>query len=119
MTTQTTIQTRKSSTTKGANKAAQTASIPFFAALLADALSGKFGPAAKQYYASANAYHAKQKTVFPRPKTEAARKELTIARVKEVIELATKGILSAGLRDGQAVYDLMKTSADKSAVKAK
>jgi len=88
------------------NKTAQTvtAKVPFFAQLLADALAGKFGPFAARYYANANSYH---------------KASLTMADVKAIMEQATKGVLAAGSRKGQAVYDLMRSNADKGAVKAK
>jgi len=103
------------------NKTAQTvtAKVPFFAQLLADALAGKFGPFAARYYANANSYHKKMGTAFPRAVTADARASLTMADVKAVMEQATKGVLAAGSRKGQAVYDLMRSNADKGAVKAK
>ena len=113
------VQTTK---TKGATKKGaevKTAAVPFFAQLLTDALAGKFGPFAARYYSNALAYHRKQKTVFPRIVTATARAALTMEDVKDVIAQATKGILAAGSRKGQAVFDLMMTGADKGAVKAK
>lgn len=111
------VQTQK----QKVNKTAQvvTAKVPFFAQLLTDALAGKFGPFAVRYYANANSYHKKQGTTFPRQVTADARASLTMDDVKSIIEQATKGVLAAGSRKGQAVYDLMKVGADKNAVKAK
>ena len=113
----TTTTTTKKTATKTATPA--TAAVPFFAQLLVDALAGKFGPFAARYYSNANAYHRKQGTTFPRAVTADARASLTMTDVKEVMEQATKGVLAAGSRKGQAVYDLMRTNADKGAVKAK
>lgn len=96
-----------------------TAKVPFFAQLLSDALAGKFGPFAARYYSNALAYHRKQGTTFPRAVTADARASLTMSDVKSVMEQATKGVLAAGSRKGQAVFDLMKIGADKGAVKAK
>ena len=107
------------STTKSATAKAVVAKVPFFAQLLADALSGKFGPFAARYYANANAYHKKMGTVFPRQVTAEARAGLTMDDVKSIVEQATKGVLAAGSRKGQAVYDLMRSGADRGAVKAK
>jgi len=98
---------------------ATVAKVPFFAQLLTDALAGKFGPFAARYYANANSYHKKMGTAFPRQVTAEARASLTMADVKAIIEQATKGVLAAGNRKGQAVYDLMRIGADKGAVKAK
>lgn len=105
--------------TKTATATATTKAVPFFAQLLSDALAGKFGPFAARYYANANSYHKKMGTVFPRAVTADARASLTMADVKAVMEQATKGVLAAGSRKGQAVYDLMRIGADKGAVKAK
>ena len=121
----TTTTKTKTATTKKAAPATKTATettakaVPFFGQLLADALAGKFGPFASRYYANANAYHKKKGTAFPRAVTADARASLTMTEVREVMEQATKGVLAAGNRKGQAVYDLMRMGADKSAVKAK
>lgn len=95
------------------------AKVPFFAQLLADAIDGKFGPYAARYYSNANSYHRKMGTAFPRQVTAEARASITMDDVKAVMEQATKGVLAAGNRKGQAVYDLMRSNADKGAVKAK
>lgn len=113
MKTQTQTQTQKAKTQTAPAK------VPFFAQLLTDALAGKFGPFAARYYSNANAYHRKQGTTFPRAVTADARASLTMADVKSIMESATKGVLAAGNRKGQAVYDLMRIGADKGAVKAK
>lgn len=110
------VQTQKQ---KSVSQKTVVAKVPFFAQLLTDALAGKFGPFAARYYANANAYHRKQSTTFPRQVTADARASLTMDDVKNVVEQATKGVLAAGSRKGQAVYDLMRSGADKSAVKAK
>lgn len=112
-------KTQTQAKTKTATKTASAKAVPFFAQLLSDALAGKFGPFAARYYANANSYHAKKGTTFPRPITADARASLTMNDVKSVMEQATKGVLAAGSRKGQAVYDLMKIGADKGAVKAK
>jgi hypothetical protein len=102
-----------------AQKTATAPAVPFFAALLTKAVAGDFGAFAKRYYADAMAYHRSKGTTFPRAVTANARAGLTLARVGEIMELARKGQLPAGLRDGQAVFDLMMVKADKSAVRAK
>lgn len=117
MKTTTTTTTTKKTATKTAT--ATTKAVPFFAQLLTDALAGKFGPFAARYYSNANSYHKKMGTAFPRAVTADARASLTMADVKAIMEQATKGVLAAGSRKGQAVYDLMKIGADKGAVKAK
>ena len=115
----TTTKTKTATKTASAKQATATKAVPFFGQLLADALAGKFGPFASRYYANANAYHKKKGTAFPRAVTADARASLTMTEVREVMEQATKGVLAAGNRKGQAVYDLMRMGADKSAVKAK
>jgi len=115
-TTKTKTATKKTETAK---QATVVATVPFFAQLLTDALGGKFGPFAARYYGNANSYHRKQGTTFPRQVTADARASLSMTDVREVMEQATKGVLAAGSRKGQAVYDLMKIGADKTAVKAK
>ena len=117
--TQAKTKTATKTATATATATATTKAVPFFAQLLSDALAGKFGPFATRYYASANAYHKKMGTAFPRAVTADARASLTMTDVKAVMEQATKGVLAAGSRKGQAVYDLMKIGADKGAVKAK
>lgn len=117
--TQTQAKTKTATKTASAKTAQAAKAVPFFAQLLSDALAGKFGPFAARYYANANSYHAKKGTTFPRPITADARAALTMTEVREVMEQATKGILAAGSRKGQAVYDLMRSNADKGAVKAK
>lgn len=118
--TQTQAKTKTASAKTASAKTAQVvATVPFFAQLLSDALAGKFGPFAARYYSNANSYHKKMGTVFPRAVTADARASLTMNDVKSVMEQATKGILAAGSRKGQAVYDLMRIGADKTAVKAK
>ena len=121
-TTTTTKPATKKTATKTASAKTATATakaVPFFAQLLSDALDGKFGPFAARYYSNANSYHKKMGTVFPRAVTADARASLTMNDVKSVMEQATKGVLAAGNRRGQAVYDLMRSNADKGAVKAK
>lgn len=113
------MNTKTQTQAKTKTATATTKAIPFFSQLLSDALAGKFGPFAARYYANANSYHAKKGTTFPRPITADARASLTMADVKAVMEQATKGVLAAGSRKGQAVYDLMRSNADKGAVKAK
>ena len=117
--TTTTTTTAKKTATTTAKKTETTKAVPFFAQLLSDALAGKFGPFAARYYSNANSYHKKMGTVFPRAVTADARASLTMNDVKSVMEQATKGILAAGSRKGQAVYDLMRMGADKTVVKAK
>ena len=119
VTTKSTTKKTASAKTASAKTAQVVATVPFFAQLLSDALAGKFGPFAARYYANANSYHAKKATVFPRAVTADARASLTMTDVKAVMEQATKGVLAAGSRKGQAVYDLMRSNADKGAVKAK
>ena len=125
MTKQVQTQTlKKTASKKTETKAVKTApavapTIPFFAALLTKAIAGDFGAFAKRYYTDALSYHRSKGTTFPRPITANARAGLTLARVGEIMELARKGQLPAGLRDGQAVFDLMMTKADKTAVRAK
>ena len=121
-TTTTTATAKKTATIKKAatiKKTETTKAVPFFGQLLTDALAGKFGPYAARYYGNANSYHKKMGTSFPRAVTADARASLTMTDVKEVMEQATKGVLAAGNRKGQAVYDLMRIGADKTAVKAK
>lgn len=119
--TKTTATTKKTTAkkTETAKQATVTKTVPFFAQLLTDALAGKFGPYAARYYGNANSYHKKMGTAFPRAVTADARASLSMDDVKAIMEQATKGVLAAGNRKGQAVYDLMRIGADRNAVKAK
>lgn len=109
----TTVKTPAKSAVKSAPKAkSEVKALPFFVVLYTAILAGRFGEKAKVYYASADKYHAKQKTVFPREKTKSDRDNMTREKAQSIIEMASKGVLAPGNKEGQAVYDLMKIGAD-------
>lgn len=107
-----------------ARQAASKASAPYYAALLASALSGALGERPKAFYKRAESYHASQKTAFPRsgkgfeaassirnamlsaaPATAKAWAESILARI-------VAGTLASKSADGNALYDLMRMGAD-------
>lgn len=104
----------KASAKGKAESAAKVKKTPFYAALYVAVLAGEFGDRAKAYYARADKYHKGEKTIFPRPRTEADRKSMTKEKAQEVIKRASLGTLASGNAEGQAVYDLMRIGADLS-----
>jgi hypothetical protein len=83
----------------------------FYVALMVAVLAGKMGAKCAAYYTRANAYHAKQGTSFPRPRTEGERALMTKEKAQAVIAKAQAGTLAAGSMEGQALFDLMRANA--------
>ena len=109
----------KAETKAAETKAQQTPATPFYPALLAACLAGKFGDLAKAYYRRANQYHAKAGTAFPRSRNAGTIAAMlgegqakAKAKAEEIVSKAAKGILPPGCMEGQALFDLMKSGAD-------
>lgn len=65
------------------------------------------------YYKRAFAYHAKQKTSFPRPLVSEARLSLTKEKADQVFKQADSLTLASGSHDGQACFDIYMMSQAK------
>jgi hypothetical protein len=92
---------------KAAAKAKAATKPAFYAALLADALAGKFGAILKGYYENAASYHAKRKTVFPRP-TYATVELLKPADAEVFLKKHEKCSIPNGNKTGRRLYDEMR-----------
>jgi hypothetical protein len=89
---------------KPANKAnAKVKTVPFYAALLAACLAGKFNSRVTGYYQTAIKYHAKKQTRFPRHTGETIEQK----EAQELIALCSEGRLASGSKRGQVLFDRM------------
>lgn len=86
---------------------AQSASNPYaYAALLADALAGKFGGFIQRFYVSALSYHQKAGTTFPRGRILAVQL-LSPADARAFIEKHAATSIPPGSHTGQKIFDHM------------
>lgn len=58
------------------------------------------------YYKTAIAYHARNKTQFPRARNNETRAALKVEDVAQVFEMHDKKILASGNAKGQAMFDV-------------
>lgn len=58
------------------------------------------------FYATALAYHARNKTVFPRARNNETRAALKVEDVAQVFDMHDKKILASGNAKGQAMFDV-------------
>ena len=58
------------------------------------------------YYATALAYHARNKTQFPRARNNETRAALKAEDVEQVFDMHDKKILASGNAKGQAMFDV-------------
>lgn len=85
---------------------------PFYAALLADALMGKFGNLLQGFYVNALSYHMKQKTVFPRARIAGVE----LLNQKDAVAFLEKHkgtSIPAGSKTGQRLFDEMMVQTKK------
>ena len=85
---------------------------PFYAALLADALMGKFGALLQGFYVSAIGYHVKQKTTFPRARIAGVE----LLNQKDAVAFLEKHkgtSIPAGSKVGQRLFDEMMVQTKK------
>lgn len=78
----------------------------FYAATLAEALTGKFGKVIQRFYVNACQYHLKQATVFPRGRLAGQ----PLLNEKDALEFITKHAVTsipAGSLTGQRLFDEM------------
>ena len=101
-----------------AKQASKQASAYAYAALLADALAGKFGGFIQRFYVSAIAYHTKQKTTFPRGRILAVQL-LAPADARAFIEKHAATSIPPGSHTGQKIFDhMMIETAERQAKQA-
>lgn len=62
------------------------------------------------YYKTAIAYHARNKTQFPRARNNETRAALKVEDVEQVFDQHDKRILAAGNSKGQAMFDVYMMS---------
>ena len=117
--TKTTTKPVSKTSTKGANKAvnktpAKTAQkvTLLYAALLGEALGGKYGSVIQRFYVSAVAYHVKALTAFPRARN-AGEPLIPAKDVPALLEKHAQCSIPAGLRMGQRLFDEMMVEAAK------
>lgn len=93
--------------TKPAAKAAPktTAKVTTLATTIVEGIAQRIA-AGSPFYRTALAYHARNKTLFPRARNDAARAALTEADVVQVFDQHDKRILAAGSQKGQAMLDV-------------
>jgi len=82
----------------------------FYAALLAEALAGKWGNELQRFYVNAIAYHTKQKTAFPRARL-ADVELMKIEEAKSFLEKHKATSIPAGSKQGQKLFDQMMIEA--------
>lgn len=107
--TQTIVKTAAKTAPKAAPKAAQapkadsgTASI---VAMIVQGISKRI-EAKSPFYMTALAYHARNKTQFPRARNNETRAALKAEDVTQVFDMHDKKILASGNAKGQAMFDV-------------
>ena len=104
-----TKQTTKPATSKGNKATTKPATKPatlVYAAILSEALAGRFGTLLQGFYTTAIKYHAKQKTTFPRARLVG----IALLNDKDARDFLTKHQstgLPAGSYTGQKLFDAM------------
>lgn len=114
MTTTKTVSKPKAAPKAKAAPKSKPAAPLFYAALLADCLSGKFGPLIQRFYVNAASYHLTKKTLFPRARL-AGEKVLEPKDALAFIEKHKLTSIPAGSKTGQRLYDEMMVEAVKAA----
>lgn len=91
---------------KAAAKQAPKAPTLIYAAILGEALAGKFGNVIQRFYVNAIGYHKKQGTTFPRARV-AGIALMDEKQTREFIEKHKATSIPAGNTQGQRVFDQM------------
>lgn len=94
---------------KQAPKARQQKTLAY-AAILAEALAGKFGDRVKAFYVRAISYHTEKKTAFPRPRN-AGEALLTPSEAREFLESRRAAGIASGEKKAQRLFDAMACEA--------
>lgn len=95
---------------KAVQKAAPKAKTGLYAAILLEALAGKFGDNVKRFYTSAIVYHKAKKTAFPRQRL-ASVELMKAADFREYIAKMSATGIPAGDKKAQRVFDEMAAQA--------
>ena len=100
----TTAKPAAKTATKPATKpAAKTAQAPSIVAMIVEGIAKRIE---SPYYKTAIAYHARNKTQFPRARNNETRAALKVEDVAQVFEMHDKKILASGNAKGQAMFDV-------------
>lgn len=96
---------------KAAAKAAANAATPAHAiiAMIVEGIAKRI-EAKSQFYVTALAYHARNKTQFPRARNNETRAALKVEDVETVFDQHDKRILASGNAKGQAMFDVYMMS---------
>ena len=86
-------------------KAKTSAAVPTLTAMIVEGIATRIA-AGSAFYRTALAYHARNKTQFPRARNNAVRAALTKDDVAQVFTLHDKKILASGNAKGQAMLDV-------------
>ena len=90
---------------KSPAKAKTAAAVPALTATIVEGIATRLA-AGSAFYKTAMAYHARNKTQFPRARNNAVRAALTKEDVAQVFDLHDKKILASGNAKGQAMLDV-------------
>ena len=100
----TTAKPAAKTATKPATKpAAKTAQAPSIVAMIVEGIAKRIE---SPYYKTAIAYHARNKTTFPRARNNETRAALKVEDVAQVFDQHDKKILASGNTKGQAMFDV-------------
>lgn len=109
-------QVTKQAKAQATKQASKQANAYAYAALLSQALAGKFGAVIQRFYVSAIAYHTKQKTQFPRGRI-ADVALLPVADAESFISKHAVTSIPAGSTTAQRFFDQMMIEAQEQASK--
>lgn len=101
----TAAKTAAKSATKPAAKSAAKTSGAAVIAMIVEGIAKRI-EAKSPFYATALAYHARNKTQFPRARNNETRATLKVEDVATVFEQHDKKILASGNAKGQAMFDV-------------
>lgn len=90
-------------TTKPAAKTEAKTSGPTIIAMIVEGIAKRIE---SPYYKTAIAYHARNKTQFPRARNNETRAALKVEDVTQVFDMHDKKILASGNAKGQAMFDV-------------
>ena len=86
-----------------AKTAAKSTQAPSIVAMIVEGIAKRID---SPFYKTAIAYHARNKTAFPRARNNETRAALKVEDVAQVFEMHDKKILASGNAKGQAMFDV-------------
>lgn len=86
-----------------AKTAAKSTQAPSIVAMIVEGIAKRIE---SPFYKTALAYHARNKTQFPRARNNETRTALKVEDVAQVFEMHDKKILASGNAKGQAMFDV-------------